>query len=362
MIKQFELQLFSEEKTEKATPKKLRDARKKGQVVQSKDINSAIGLIVVFFTINLMRSSFVDNLIGYFISTMNYIPDVDSLFTSTNILLFMNEMLVFILQVSLPFLIVAMVVGVGMSYAQVGFIFTFETIKPKLSKINPIKGFKNIFSTRSLMELFKSVAKAVLVLYIAISYIQDRLGEFILTIELEPQQTGGLMWQMTYDIVLRCSIMLIVIGVIDFAFKKWKNNKELMMTKKEVKDEYKQSEGDPQLKAKIKERQRAISMNRMMQQVPKADVIITNPTHFAIALKYDSTLGDAPIVLAKGQDLIAQNIKKIAAENAVPIVENKPLAQTLYKTIEVGQFIPPDLYEAVAEVLAYVYKLNRKQI
>lgn len=168
------------------------------------------------------------------------------------------------------------------------------------------------------------------------------------------------MWTLTFGVVIRCSVLLFVIAVFDFAFKKWKNKKELMMSKQEIKEEYKQSEGDPQLKAKIKEKQRSMAMSRMMQEVPKADVIITNPTHFAVALRYDPALGDAPLVTAKGQDLIAQNIKRIATENDVPIVENKPLAQTLYKSVEIGSRIPTDLFEAVAEVLAYVYSLKKK--
>jgi flagellar biosynthetic protein FlhB len=208
------------------------------------------------------------------------------------------------------------------------------------------------------VELVKSVSKASALLYIAISYVFSHLKELLITLEVLPLQSIGIMWNIAYGIVLRCSVFLLVVAIFDYIYKTWKNSKDLMMTKQEIKDEYKQSEGDPKLKAKIKEKQRAFAMGRMMQDVPKADVVITNPTHFAIAIKYDANLSAAPLVLAKGQDLIAMNIKRIATENEVPIVENKPLAQMLYKTVEVGDIIPPDLYEAVAEVLAYVYKLN----
>ena len=265
-----------------------------------------------------------------------------------------------ILKLSLPLLLIAMVSGVIVSYGQVGFLFTSEPLQPKLEKINPLKGLKNMFSSRSLVEMIKAIAKSILILYVAYSYILDHINELLITLELDLGSIVIVMWDLIFGVVIRCSILMFVIAIFDFAYKKRKNKKELMMTKQEIKEEYKQSEGDPQLKAKIKEKQRAFAMGRMMQEVPKADVIITNPTHFAVALKYDTKLGEAPVVVAKGQDLIAQNIKKIATENDVPIVENKPLAQTLYKTVNIGSYIPADLYEAVAEVLAYVFSLKNK--
>ena len=166
------------------------------------------------------------------------------------------------------------------------------------------------------------------------------------------------MWDVVFNIVVRCALLLFILAIFDFAYKKWQDEKDLKMSRKEIKDEYKQSEGDPMLKSKIREKQRQLATSRMMEDVPKADVIITNPTHYAVGIKYDNSRGDAPYVLAKGRDLVAKNIKKVAKENDVPIVENKPLAQALYKEIEIGDFIPPNLYEAVAEVLAYVYKLK----
>ncbi|MDK2865869.1 MAG: flagellar biosynthesis protein FlhB [Clostridiales bacterium] len=359
MIRQFDLQLFTEEKTERATPKKMRDAREKGQVVQSKELSTAVAFLSVFLAMGALSDYLISGMVGYFTMTMNLIPDVGQLFESEDYKLYMADMLMTILKYSLPLLAVALVVGVLMSYIQVGFLFTTETLMPKLEKINPMKGFKNIFSMRSLVELVKSIAKASALLYIAISYVLDHLPELLITFEIEPIQTMGIMWDIILGVVLRCALFLFIVAVFDYAYKRWKNNKDLMMSKQEIKDEYKQSEGDPKLKAKIKEKQRAFAMSRMMQSVPNADVVITNPTHFAIAIKYDSDKSDAPVVTAKGQDLVAMNIKRIATENAVPIVENKPLAQTLFRTVEIGQAIPPDLYEAVAEVLAYVYKLNR---
>ncbi len=360
MLKYFDLQLFSEEKTEQPTSKKIRDARNKGQVVQSKDLNSAISLLAVFLGFTALSQFYVDNLIGFYQYTLNLVEDTASLFTTNGIALYFSEAILLILKLSLPLLLIAMVSGVVVSYSQVGFLFTSEPLKPKLEKINPLKGLKNMFSAKSIVEMLKAIAISTLVLYVAYSYILDHISELLITLELEVGSIVVVMWDLIYNVVIRCAILMFVIGVIDFIYKKRKNKKELMMSKQEIKEEYKQSEGDPQLKAKIKEKQRAFAMGRMMQEVPKADVIITNPTHFAVALKYDTQLGEAPVVVAKGQDLIAQNIKKIGIEHEVPIVENKPLAQTLYKTVQIGSYIPADLYEAVAEVLAYVYSLKNK--
>lgn len=360
MLKYFDLQLFSEEKTEQPTYKKLKDARDKGQIAQSKDLNSAITLLAVFMSFAFLSDFYVENMIAYFNYVIEMTTDTATLFSGNNISLFFTDMIVFIIKMSLPLLLIALGSGVFISYIQVGFIFTTETLKPKLDKINPLKGLKNMFSSRALVEMVKSIAKAVLILYVAVTYIYDHINDLLITLELDLGSIVLTMWDLIYGVVIRCAILMFVIAVFDFAYKKWKNKKELMMSKQEIKQEYKQSEGDPQLKARIKEKQRAFAMGRMMQEVPKADVIITNPTHFAIALKYDVKLGDAPVVVAKGKDLIAQNIKRIALENEVPIVENKPLAQTLYKTVEIGSFIPADLYEAVAEVLAYVFSLKNK--
>ncbi len=349
----YDLTLFSEEKTEQPTQKKLQDSRKKGQVVQSKDFNGALSLLAVFMTLSSMWGYFINEVLNYFYKTIDLIPNASVAPK------YFNTSVQFIIKMSLPLLLVAMVVGVVSSYAQVGVLFTGEPLKPKLSKLNPLKGLKNMFSSRALVELFKSVSKATLILLICYSYINSRLAEITYTLRMTPQGIVVLLWSIIYNVIIRCGILLFVIAIFDYVFKKRKNKKELMMSKQEVKQEYKQSEGDPMLKGKIKEKQRQMAMGRMMQQVPKADVIITNPTHYAVALVYDTSRGDAPILLAKGVDLIAQNIKRVAAENNIPMVENPPLARTIYATIDVGGAISPDLYEAVAEVLAYVYSINK---
>lgn len=355
----FDLQLFSEEKTEQPSSKKIDDARKKGQIAQSKDLNTTFAFVAVFFSITLLSNFLSGEMFGYYRSVVGLFDQTERLFENGDIYPFLSQVIWTIVKLSLPTLLIAMIIGVFMSYVQVGFLFTIEPLKPKISKINPMKGFKNMFSMQSLVELVKSVGKASLILLVSYNYVKGRFIELLTAVDLEVGQIVVLMWDVVIGVVLRSALVLLVLAIFDYVYKKWKNHKDLMMTKQEVKDEYKQSEGDPMLKSKIKEKQRAMAMSRMMQEVPSADVVITNPTHFAIAIKYDASLGDAPRVLAKGKDLIAQNIKRIASENKVPIVENKPLAQTLYKTTEIGHFIPVELYEAVAEVLAYVYTLKK---
>lgn len=356
----FDLQLFTEEKTEKATPKKKQDARKKGQVVSSKDLGAAFAILSVFMYLNFFKSSIVEQLAGFVLRLYRDTPkELDLMFSPKNVMTLMYDTGNLMMRIIMPIALVAMFIGVLFTYLQVGFLFTLDPIKMKLDKISPIKGFKRLFSIRSLVEFAKAVIKGFLLLYVALSYTVKKINLFYQSIDYTLEGIAFLLWDITFNIVVRCAVLLFVIGIFDYAYKKWQDNKDNMMTKQEIKDEYKQSEGDPQLKAKIKEKQRQISMSRMMQDVPKADVIITNPTHYAVAIKYEASRGDAPFVTAKGQNLIAANIKRVAAENEVPIVENKPLARALYAQVEIGDFIPPDLYEATAEVLAYVFKLKR---
>lgn len=359
MIKYFDLQLFSEEKTEEPTAKKLRDARRKGQVAQSKDFNSAVSLMGVFMVFSLISGYYVTNIKSFLLNTFDLIPGMNpDFYTENEVGQLFSHALQTILVVSLPLLAVALVLGVAVSIAQVGLLLTPEPLQPKFSKLNPLKGLKNMFSSRALVELAKSISKAVLILWIAVSYIMGRLDELTSAVFMEIGQMSSMLWDIIYNVVIRCGILLLIIAVFDYEFKRRKNKKELMMSKYEVKQEYKQSEGDPQLKAKIKEKQRAMTMSRMMSQVPQADVIITNPTHYAIAIKYDADVSSAPIVIAKGQDLVALNIKKIAGEHDIPMVENVELAQAMYFGLEVGDEIPAAMYEAVAEVLAYVYSIK----
>jgi len=359
LLVKINLQYFAdEEKTEKATPKKRREAREKGQVFQSKEVNSAIILILSFFALKLFGGYIIEKLLN-FITVIydNYILDTD-LFTIQGANLLMLRCISFIAILIGPVVMVIFLTGLTVNFAQVGFLFTTKTLEFKLSKLNPIEGFKRIFSKKSIVELLKSFLKIFVIGYVVYSYVQKQMDVIFNVIDMNTESIVTNIGGLVVGIGLRAGGILIVLSVFDYAYQWWDHEKNLKMSKQEIKEEYKQTEGDPLIKSKIKEKQRQIAMRRMMQDVPKADVIITNPTHYAIALKYDKDKFAAPYIIAKGKDLVAQNIKKIASENDVPMVENKPLAQMLYKNVEIGEVIPEELYQAVAEVLAYVYSLK----
>lgn len=355
------LQLFaSEEKTEKPTPKKLSDARKKGQVFKSRELNSVVILAVLFVTLNMYSKSIGDILQRFSkLIFEDYILEKNALAVDDIRKLFLMVIMVVGRTVG-PLLAVAFIMGLIVNYLQVGFLFTFEPLKPKLSRINPLEGFKRILSVKSIVELIKANVKIFLVGYVVFKYVKGEIVNLYKICDMSINNIINYIGSITFGLAIRAVGILLILAVLDYIYQKWDYHKNLKMTKQEIKEENKQMEGNPQIKSKIKEKQRQIAMRRMMQDVPKADVIITNPTHFAIAIKYDKTMYDAPYVLAKGKDLVAQKIKEIAGDNSVPLVENKPLARSLYKSVEIGQIIPEDLYHAVAEVLAYVYSLKQQ--
>lgn len=355
----FNLTLFGE-KTEQATSKKKDDARKKGQIPFSKDLNMAATFLVAIVSINFLGKFMMSNFMSDYLYFADFPVNTDDVFNPRDISILLGRMLVDILLISSPVMLIMMVIGVMINYLQVGFVFTNETIKFKLDKLNPVNGMKQIFSLKSLVELAKNLIKIAILSIVAFSYLKDKLGLITELMGMNALQIGAILWNITYNLSLRIALILLLIGIFDMGYKIWQNNKDLMMSKQEVKEEYKQMEGNPQIKAKIKEKQRQMAMSRMMQDVPKADVIITNPTHFAVAVKYEQEKFDAPYVLAKGQDLIAKQIRKVAEESNIPIVENKPLARELYASVKIGKSIPEHLYHAVAEVLAFVYKIKKK--
>lgn len=354
------LQLFSEEKTEQATPKKKKETREKGNVLQSKEINSAFVLLATFIMINAFAT-----FIGITLrNTTSYIYNqylaLDFTFSLKNLqTLLINSIISFFIIVA-PIALTNLVVGVVASYLQVGVLFTTKPLAVDIKKINPIEGFKRMFSMKSIIELLKALIRIIVIGYISYSYVKGQIVTILETIGMDIETILKSILKMSISIGIRAGAILVVLAALDYFYQRYEYNKNLKMSKQEIKEEYKQTEGNPQIKSKIKEKQRQMSMQRMMQDIPKADVIITNPTHFAVGIKYNPKEFDAPKVIAKGQDLIAQNIKKIALENNIPIVENKPLARTLYDSVDIGQFVPPELYQAVAEVLAYVYRINNK--
>ena len=357
----FELQFFADdpEKTEEATPRRKQEARKKGQVPRSNELNSVVVLLALFVILNFLGKWFYNELIVYIEGYLS--PDaLNTELSDTNVgNLMLRHCLAFI-RIFMPLGFGALVIGLVINFIQVGAIFSLEPLKPKFSKLNPVSGLKRIFSSHGLLELAKSIIKLLIVVYFAYSTIRQHLFLFLDMARQTPFDVAMVLWRIIYQVALKICLFLLIMAIFDYLYQRWEYRKSLRMTKREVKDEYKQTEGNPLIRNKIRQRQREIAMRRMMQEVPKADVVITNPTHLAVALKYDSAKMAAPVVVAKGEGFIAQKIKEIAAANDVVLVENKPLAQTLYKTVDIGEAIPPNLFQAVAEVLAYVYRLKRK--
>lgn len=367
LVLSYRLQFFAKdgpggEKTEQPTSKKLDDARKEGQVAKSKEIANAFGLLALFLILKFYVGSMGESFIELFEGIYGQIPDIiqmyDGMVPTASLMVVLRMIMLQMLLIMAPILIIAVIVAFVCDVVQVKWKVTTKPLQPKFNKLNPVKGFSRIFSKNSLVELLKSAAKLGVIGYVVYSYIKDRLVEIYILYDLTLNRAIGLIGDIVIDLGIRIAAVYMVIAFLDFAYQKWKFKQDMMMTKQEVKDEYKNQEGDPQVKGKQKQRMREASMRRMMQQLPEADVVITNPTHYAVAIKYDPEQYDAPYVLAKGQDYLAQRIKEIAKENDVEIVENKPLARMLYANVEIGELIPPELYQAVAEVLAFVYHLK----
>jgi len=354
------LQLFAGEgdKTEKATPKKRQEARKKGHVFQSREITSALLLLVIFTTLRIWGGSMYNELKVYTEKILTGYQRQNSFFTIDGFSNLFIGIILTVFKMSAPIFIIALIASLAAGYAQVGFIFTTNTLAFKLSHINPLNGLKRMFSFRSLTELLKSIIKITIVCYMGYTFLKGQASNILDLMDMDIISVASYICNTLISLALRICIVLVLFGLLDYGYQWWQYEKELRMTKQEIKEEYKQTEGNPEIKSKIKQKQRQLSMRRMMHDVPKADVVITNPTHYAVALKYDTSISDAPVVLAKGQDYIALRIKDIAKENNVEIVENKPLARTLFETVDVGEAIPPELYQAVAEVLAFVYSLR----
>lgn len=355
---QLDLQLFAGEKTEKATPKKRQDARKKGQVAKSQEVPGALVMLSGFLALTMFGSSFKERLVNlfkdFFMNRLN-----DSI-TIQNVTKMFGSITLQAALMMLPMFGIMVIVAIIANYAQVGFMLNGESIKPKFSKLNPLKGFKNIFSTRSLVEMLKSIFKLLLIAILVYSTLSSAFTQISKTGRLGIEQTFSYTAKLTMQLGIQISAALLIIAAFDYMYQRYSYAKNLRMSKQDIKDEYKTMEGDPLIKGKIRERQRRMAMQRMMQEIPKADVIITNPTHFAVALKYDGNEMDAPQVIAKGQDYVALRIKEIAREHGVITMENRPLARALFQRTEIGESIPGDLFQAVAEVLAYVYKLKGK--
>jgi len=353
---ELDLQLFSQEKTEEATPKKKDEARKKGQIARSADLPGSLILIFIFMSFIMMGGYFKKHIMMLFGNLFEDWLLMD--LTTANVMSLFTDVTIEMMLILLPIFAVTVLVGVLGNIVQYGFLLTGDPLKMKLSKLNPINGFKQIFSAKTVVEFLKSVLKLLIVAVLVYMTISKEWNRILILASLPIQQIFSFTAGLTVKLGIEIGVVLTVLALADFFYQRYEHNKSLKMSKQDIKDEYKKSEGDPIIKSRIRERQRKMAMQRMMQEVPKADVIITNPTHFAIALKYDATKMEAPKIIAKGMDHVALRIREIAKENGVVTMENKPLARALYERAEIGDVIPPDLFQAVAEVLAYVYKMK----
>lgn len=365
LLLQYNLQFFAKdgdggEKTEPATAKKLEKAREEGQVSKSQELGNAASLVALFISLRVFISFLGERMVGGFTRLFSAIPDIVatdrkgfSITTASSLIL---DSLLQILIMCAPFFAIGVVVAFIVTVAQVKFKVTTKPLRPKLSKFNPINGFKRIFSKQSLFNLLMSIVKVALIFYIAYTALQDHANELFILYDLGLFQAIALVGDIILDTGLRIALVYIIVGVADYIFQRHKFNEDMKMTKKEVKDEFKDAEGDPQIKGQQKQRMREASTRRMMQDVPKADVVITNPTHVAVALRYNADDGGAPVVLAKGEDFLAERIKEVAREHHILIHEDVFVARSLYGLCDIGDEIPPEMYEAVATILATLSK------
>lgn len=347
-------------KTEKATPKKRRDERKKGNIFFSNDAVSVAVLLVSFVVLKLTGPGMVVQLDEF----LQYCFGLMSATDGTSLVGLLPELFrQFCLTVVLtagPILGVAVAVGVAVTLFQTKMLITTETLKPKWSRLNPIQGIQRLFSLRSIIEALKGILKIVLLLWLIYQFITGLMNSLPKYLYTDLVSAGAHLFDSSFQLIIRIMIAYIILAGADIFYQWWEYERNLRMSKQEIKEEFKQMEGDPQIKGKIKEVQRRMAQARMMQQVPQADVVIRNPTHFAVALRYRADQDPAPVVLAKGQDEVALRIVRVAEEHQVAVVENVPLARALYASTELNQVIPPELYNAVAEVLVYLYRVNDK--
>ena len=346
-----------QERTEKATSKKKEDARNKGQVAISREVSSAMVLLASLGFFYFAGSWMFWNL-SEIITRVFQNLDTLQFNTINDASVLSLEVLSRLLAIMIPLLLPLAILGLAANILQVGFKFSTEAISPKFNKLNPISGMKRLVSLKAFVELAKSILKLVFIGTIAYILVKSDMEAFPLLIHQEVGQILIFIARVSLKISFFVCLALVVLAVLDFLYQRWQHEKDLKMTKQEVKDEQKQTHGDPKVKGRIRSMQLEMARRRMMEAVPEADVVITNPTHLAIAIKFSAEEMMAPVVLAKGAGHVAQRIKEIAAEHQVPLVEDKPLAQALFKMVELGDYIPAELYRAVAEVLAYVYRLK----
>lgn len=345
-----------QEKTEQPTSKRRGDAKKEGNVFQSRDVATVVILLGMFVIMRLLIGGLYQNIRAYLVSTIVNIGKEQEAVLGAP--LFFDTVFM-ILRCILPLLAVAFLLAVLSAGVQTRFNVSFRSVKPKFSRLNPLSGIKKMFSLRNVIELVKNLIKIALLGVLLYIVIKGDVLQIARMLDIEPINSAVYMLNMVYDAVFKTCMLFVVVAFFDFLYQRWEYEKNLKMTKQEVKDEYKQTEGNPEIKSRIRGVQRQLATSRMMQKVPTADVVVRNPTHFAVALKYDPSRNGAPVVIAKGQDELALRIVKIAEESGVSVLENRPLARALYASCKLDQEIPSELYGAVAEVLVYLYRIGK---
>lgn len=351
----------SEEKTEKATPKKRADQRKEGNIFQSKEIVIAFSLIVTFFAFRLLFPIIKDSLTDSIEAFFTLIGTQKTIEISDTSKFFIDGCISFA-KAAMPMLLIAGASAIIATVAQTKGLVSFKAIKPKFSRMNPLSGLKNMVSLKGMVELLKSILKIILLFYIIYSCIKSEVKVLPKMFDMTASEVVSALGRILWGIITKVTIAYAFVAGFDYLYQRWSYEKNLRMTKQEIKEEYKMTEGDPKIKGQIKQKQQAMSRRRMIQAVPEADVVIRNPTHYAVALKYDSKKSNAPVIIAKGADSLALKIVEVAEQYNIVIMENKPLARALYAEVELDREIPSAFYNPVAEVLAYVYSLKEKDL
>jgi flagellar biosynthetic protein FlhB len=350
----------SQEKEQAPSEKKRDDARKKGNVAKSTEVNSVFVLLTAIFLLRLvgpwMMRELDAHLRDYFA-----LCSLSTDMSMQRLIELSQGAIILLIKIILPFAGAILCAGVLANVVQIGLLLTFEPMTPKLEKLNPLSGLKRIFSMRTVVETVKNILKICLIGYIAYATIKGEYEILLTLADVSVMMIWKFVLASAYDIFLRTALVMLIIALADYGYQRYEHEKKLKMSHQELKEEHKQMEGDPQVKARIRALQREMARRKMMDQVPQASVVVTNPTHLAIALQYDPEKSDAPLVVAKGKDLLALRIKKIAEENDVPLYEDKPLARAMYDMVEVGSPIPVEFFEAVAQIMAWVYRLKGKK-
>ena len=347
-----------QEKTEEATPKRREDSRRKGQVARSAELSSVAILLAGLLALTALSSYMFGRLQNFVAELLT--ESVDIHLGPLTVLPYLMRWGWEFINVVWPMVSLLVAAALAINYAQVGVLFTPKPLEPKWNRISPMSGLKRIFSGRGLVELAKGLFKIGVVAYLTYWTVLSEMAQMVLFVDMEVGQILDVSGSLILTLGIRIALLLLIMAALDYAFQRWEYEKGLRMTRQEVKEEYKQQEGDPQVRARIRALQRDQSRQRMMDDVGTADVVVTNPTHVAVALRYDPQSSSAPMVVAKGQRLVAQRIKELARESGVPMVENKPLARALFKSVQIGEQIPDELFKAVAEVLAFVFHLKRR--